>query len=115
MKRFVFWGVVLCLLFASCKSSSTTPTPATPTIASIEVTSAHSTIPVGATEQMTATVRMSDGSTRAGSGTWSSDTPAQATVNQSGVARGVTPGNANIIFSNTAGGQGYPEKKEGAA
>jgi len=112
VKRFFLFSglLVLFCLMLSCKSSSTTPTPpakSAPTVARVDVTSAHTTILVGATEQMTATVVMSDGTTKAGVGTWSSDTPAQATVDQSGVARGVTPGNANIIFNNTAGGQGH--------
>ncbi len=55
---------------------------------------------------MTATVTMSDGTTKAGVGTWSSDAPARATVDQSGLAKGISSGAVNIIFNNTAGGQG---------
>jgi hypothetical protein len=61
---------------------------------------------VGNTEQMTATVTMSDGTTKAGNGTWSSSKPDVATVNQSGLVTGIQKGGVEIIFDNTAGGQG---------
>jgi len=64
MKRQFSLFVILisvCLMLSCKKSSPTTPTPPTPpTIAEVAVTSEHSTVVVGNTEQMTATVRMSD-------------------------------------------------------
>jgi uncharacterized protein YjdB len=99
MKRFFLFSgilVIFCLML-SCKSNPTTPTPA-PTVASVAVTSTHSTILVGQTEQMTATVTMSDGTTKTGVGTWSSDAPSRATVDQSGLAKGISSGAVNIIF-----------------
>lgn len=48
---------------------------------------------------MTATVTMSDGSKRAGTGTWGSDTPVVATINQSGLVMASAPGDTTIFFN----------------
>jgi len=107
MKRFFLFSCILAIfcLMLSCKSNPTTPTPI-PTIMSVAVTSSHSIILVGQTEQMTATVTMSDGTTKAGVGTWSSDAPSRATIDTSGLVKAISAGGVNIIFNNTAGGQG---------
>jgi hypothetical protein len=55
---------------------------------------------------MTATVTMSDGTTKAGTGTWGSGNTFVATVNQSGLVTGIGSGGVDIIFNNTAGGRG---------
>jgi hypothetical protein len=113
MKRFkfllagltIFAGVVLFCLMVSCgKDNPTSPT--LPTTTSVAVISPNSTILVGQTEQMTATVTMSDGTTKSGSGTWGSDTTGVATVNQSGLVSGINPGEATIYFDATGGGRG---------
>ena len=107
MKRFILSSGLLVLVFMmlSCKKDSPT-TPTLPTVTSVTVTSGHSTVVVGNTEQMTATVTMSDGTTKAGTGTWSSGNTGVATVDQSGLVTGIRPGGVDIIFNNTAGGQG---------
>ena len=110
MKNKILIGVFIsfCLLFLNyCKKTPTTPTPPSPpTITGVTVTSDHSTIVVGNTEQMTATVTMSDGTTKAGNGTWSCGNTVLATVNQSGLVTGIQAGGVDIIFDNTAGGRG---------
>jgi uncharacterized protein YjdB len=85
---------------AGCTKMAPVPTiPATPTLSSIAVTpnSPHS-LAVGSTEQLTATGTYSDGSTADISSqvTWSSDTPATATIANDGLATGVAAGTANI-------------------
>lgn len=106
---YLFSGLsVLFCLMLSCSSSSSTPTPpakAAATMVSISVTSADTSIVVGQQEQMTATVTMSDGTTKAGIGTWGSDATAQATVTQTGVVTGISAGDADIYF-NEGGLQG---------
>ena len=67
-----------------------------PTITGVTVTSNRSTIYVGQTEQMTATVTMSDGTTKTATGTWSSGNTTVATVNQSGLVTGKQGGKVNI-------------------
>ena len=100
-KRFMFFGllVFVCLMI-SCKSPSSSSTP-TPTLTSVAITSPDSEIWVGQTEQMTATGTMSNGSTKAVTGTWGSDNTSVATVNQSGLVTGVGPGSANIYLDAT--------------
>ncbi len=111
MKKYCLILLIICLLFCSCgKKSPSTPTtptpPSPPTITGVTVTSDHSTVVVGNTEQMTATVTMSDGTTKAGDGTWSSGNEVVATVNQSGVVTGNQAGSVDIFFDNTEGGRG---------
>jgi len=111
VKRFFLLSglmVLLCLMLSCGKGSPTSPTPPTPTPTpiSVAVSSPNSTILVGQTEQMTATVTMSDGTTKPGAGTWGSDTMSVATVNQSGLVTGIAPGEVNIYFDETGNGQG---------
>jgi hypothetical protein len=104
----LFGLIVLFCLTSSCnKATPTTPTTTTPTttttipvatIVSVSVPSSNSAIVVGSTEQMTATVTMSDGTKKAGTGTWSSDNTSVATVNQSGLVTANAVGTATIIF-----------------
>jgi len=103
MRRFLFiCGLLafICLILSCKKDNAVTPNPP-PTVSTVTVTSNRSTIFVGQTEQMTATVTMSDGTTKAASGTWGSDNTSVATVNQSGLATGVAPGDATIYFDAT--------------
>jgi uncharacterized protein YjdB len=100
-KYFLFSGLlVLFCLTISCKSPSSSSTP-TPTPTSVAITSPDSEIWVGQTEQMTATVTMSNGSTKAATGTWGSDNTSVASVNQSGLVTGVGAGSANIYMDAT--------------
>jgi len=69
----------------------------------VTVTSPNSTICVGQTEQMTAITTMSDGTTKATTGTWGSDNTNVATVDQLGVVLGIGPGTATIYIDTTEG------------
>ncbi len=76
-----------------------------PIAGAVSVTSSNSTILIGQTEQMTATVTMSDGTSQAATGTWGSDNTNVATVNQSGIVRGIGSGTATIYIDMTEGGK----------
>jgi hypothetical protein len=108
----LFWALgILLIIFSlsSCnkESTPTTPTvPAIPTPISVTVTSSNSIILIGQTEQMTATITMSDGTTKPGTGTWVSENAGIASVNQSGLVTGISPGEVNIYFDQTGGGRG---------
>jgi len=82
-----------------------------PIASAVDVTSIKSTIYVGQREQMTATVTMSDGTTKAATGTWGSDNMNVATVNQSGLVTGVSAGNATIFIDTTSGLRGSKKMK----
>jgi hypothetical protein len=87
----------------SCKGS-TTPDKPSPTSTLVTVSSPNSKIVIGQTEQMTATVTMSDGTTKPATGTWGSDAPSVAVVNQSGLVTAIAVGSATIYIDvNTAG------------
>jgi uncharacterized protein YjdB len=60
------------------------------------VTPDSAAVPVGGTQQFTATVLDLHGSPLACAATWASDNPAVATVDGSGLATGVSPGSATI-------------------
>lgn len=97
-KSFLFVGLFVPLFaVVSCKSPSSPETPKA-TVASVSVTSANSSIQVGQTEQMTATITMSDGSTKAATGTWGSDNMDVASVDQSGLVTAVSAGTATIYI-----------------
>jgi len=68
------------------------------TLTSISVTPVNSAVPVGGTQQFTATGTYSDSSTRniTSSVTWSSSNTSVATVTSSGIVSGVAIGNATI-------------------
>ncbi len=80
------------------------------TLTTIEISSSTATIPVGGTTQFTATGHYSDTGTQDLTNyvAWASDNEAVATISSTGLATGVSVGNANItasfagITSNTA-------------
>lgn len=76
-----------------------------PKAGAVSVTSSNSTILIGQMEQMTATVTMSDGSTKPATGTWGSDNTNVAIVNQSGIVLGISSGTATIYIDTTEGGK----------
>ena len=103
MKRFFLFSgllVLFCLMF-SCKSNSTTPTPKTPTTTAITVNSSSDLIYIGVSEAFTATMIMSDGTTKVvTAGVWSTDANNVATVNSStGNVTCVGSGNVDIIVN----------------
>lgn len=111
MKRILVLSFVclVCLGLIACKENPTgpsNPTTTTPTPKSVVVTSPNSTILVGQTEQMTATVTMTDNTTKPGTGVWGSDNMSVATVTQSGLVTGVGVGDATIFFDQTGNGRG---------
>lgn len=70
-----------------------TPVP----VASVTVSLASSALTIGQTTQATASIKDASGNALTGRAvTWSSDVPAIATVNASGVVNAVSPGSANI-------------------
>jgi uncharacterized protein YjdB len=76
----------------------------TPTATGVSVSPATGTVTVGATQQFSATGADTEGgsSDLTGSATWSSSDPTIATIDASGLARGVSPGTATITA--TSGG-----------
>ena len=98
----------LCLLAVAvaCGSDGTTGTTVR-TVASVTVTGASTLLNVGQSTQLTATAADGAGVTIASPGTvvWSSGTTLVATVDQTGKATGVSPGNA-VITATAAGVKG---------
>lgn len=80
-------------------SSPSAPTPSpTPTATTVSVSINPSTdiLKVQGTETFTVTATMSDGSSKAVSGTWASDATGIATMDAAGKVTGVAPGQASI-------------------
>jgi hypothetical protein len=88
-------------------SGSTTVTVTTATLSSISITPADSILPVGVTEQFTATGIYSDGTNYDLSGqvSWGSSDPSVATINSGGLGTTTGGGTATItaVSGNTAG------------
>src|SRR5207253_629323 len=79
------------------KSGTSTITVTPVPVASVEVTPATASVQAGQTVQLTATPRDAGGTPLSGrTVTWSSSNTAVATVSNSGVVSGVTPGSATI-------------------
>src|SRR5258707_6642575 len=99
LHRFWFVIVLSLTMFAvsSCGSGSNkTGTPAA-AVKTISVSPGSTTILMGKQQQFSATATYSDGSTSAPAGiTWSSSNTAVATVDSSGLVKGVAPGSATI-------------------
>ena len=95
-------------LLASCggggSSGPTTPPPATPVLTSVSVSLSAGSITVGQTATATA-FGLDQNGTAIGVGTvtWSTASTAVATVGQSGIVTGVTPGQTQVVAS--AGGK----------
>jgi trimeric autotransporter adhesin len=79
-------------------STGLTVTAATPTLVSISVTPASTSIGTGNTQQFMATGIYSDGSTQnlTSTATWSSSAMSVATITAGGLATAVAPGNSSI-------------------
>jgi len=82
-------------------AGSATLTVTAPTLVSIQLSPQGSAIPLGATQQFTATGVYTDGSTQdlTSSATWSSSASVVATINSSGLAAGLFQGVATIQVS----------------
>jgi hypothetical protein len=96
---------VFALCAAGCKSSTSAPAPTaptgTPTILSLSA-SGNLTLDVGDSQQLKAVALMSDGSTQilTTAATWTSSNSAIATVDPTGIVKGVTAGTASISVVN---------------
>jgi Ice-binding-like/Bacterial Ig-like domain (group 2) len=90
---------VITASFGGKSVTSTITVPAGVTLSSIAVTPASATVGINGTQQFVATGTYSDGSSGNVSNTvtWTSGTPAIATVAAGGLATGVTAGNSNIV------------------
>jgi len=87
-------------------SASTSLAVGQPAIAAITISPSSASLPVGLTQQFTATATYTNGSTQdiTQSCTWASSAPVVATVNSSGLATGVGIGSANISATSTTSG-----------
>jgi len=87
--------IAIMIAIAACKKTPTTPAPVAQ---SITMSSTSDMYYIGNSETFSATVTMSDGTTKAVvGGTWSTDTPSVATVNSSGLVTIVGSGNVTVI------------------
>jgi len=79
-------------------TGSTTVTVGHPALLSITISSNQSSLPVGESEQLTATGNFSDGTTQnlTQSATWISSAPSVATINSAGLASGLIVGSTTI-------------------
>ena len=82
---------------ATCEGKSGSSTISIVPVASVSVTPASASVSVGATQQLTATVKDASGNALTGRTiAWASDNSAAATVNSIGLVTGVAVGSANI-------------------
>src|SRR5690349_172049 len=92
-------GLVVAALFAGLftNCSKNSPPMPSPTVRSVAV-SGSATASVGGTTQLSATATLSDNSTQTVTSlsTWTSSTPAVASVSSSGLVQGLTAGSTNI-------------------
>ena len=86
------------------KTGTVAVSVAAPAVGSVSVTPPTASVNVAFTTTLTATVRDADGATMTGAAvTWSTDKPSIASVTQSGVVTGMSPGTATITA--TSGGK----------
>src|SRR6266851_5374280 len=84
------------LMGIACKDS-TSPPAGPPAVASVTVAPSPGTLPVGSTAQLTATTKDAAGNVLTGrTVTWATSNPAVTTVNSTGLATGVSAGQATI-------------------
>jgi len=100
MKRSAFGLLATAIAISACSGGNNNP--GGPSNFSVTVTSANTNVLFNTTEQMTAT--SSDG--HALSGSWTTDNPAVATVNATGLVTPVGAGQAHVIFTASSGQQG---------
>ncbi|MGH7668327.1 MAG: Ig-like domain-containing protein [Gemmatimonadaceae bacterium] len=82
-------------------ASVTVNAPPVHTVTSVAVAPSPDTLAIGATKQLTATIKDQNGATMTGlTVSWSSNTTSVATVNSSGLVTAVTAGTATITGSN---------------
>lgn len=97
--------VLLTLSVAGCggggssSSSPSSPTTTTPTTVSVAISPSTDVLKIQGTETFTVTATMSDGTSRAVSGTWTSSAASVATVDSSGKATAIASGQATITVT----------------
>ena len=104
--RIIFAGLVMVLITAcggggGGSTPPPQPPPAAAALTTLSVAPASVTLAPGATRQLTATGAYSDGTSRdiSAAVTWTSSTPAIATVSNTGLVAGMTVGSATIVAS----------------
>ena len=97
MKRTIHWVIVAVLMSVGCESDS--PSAPSGTVSSVTVAPANpgDSVFIGETTQFRATSSLSNGQTEMRAGTWGSDNPNVATVDQNGLVTGVSAGEATIF------------------
>ncbi|MBK8246597.1 MAG: Ig-like domain-containing protein [Gemmatimonadetes bacterium] len=83
-----------------------TPPPPPPVVSAVEVSPATATVEVGATLQLNAVAKASDGTTLARTFTWSSSEPTRASVSGSGLVTAVAVGDNIAITASVDGKSG---------
>ena len=98
--------VLLTLSVAGCgggggssSSSPSSPTTVTPTTVSVAISPSTDMLKIQGTETFAVTATMSDGTSRAVSGTWTSSAASVATVDSSGKTTAVASGQATITVT----------------
>lgn len=95
-------ALIALFVFAGCGKDSNgpgTPTAPTPTVSAVAVTIANAILLNGSSEQATATVTMSNGTTQQMAGAWASDNSAVASVDSTGRVTGQGSGRTTIRFT----------------
>jgi len=93
--------VALCLCLAvlasACGSDSGSTTAPTPTVNAVTVSSPNTMVFIGATEQLTASATLTNGSTQVPTCTWGGDAPGVAAINPgTGLVTPVASGNVTV-------------------
>ncbi len=98
MKTLLSVSLILCLIAVGCGSGNNSTPPASPVLSSIQITTPSTTVPLGATQGLTATGTYSDGHTHDLSDkvTWSSSADNVVTVSSLGTVTGLTMGAAVV-------------------
>ncbi len=97
-------GLVAC---SNAAGGSVLPPPPPPTVATIDVVPSSTSVVVGATRQLAATLKDASGTTLAGQTvTWSSANTSVATVTTGGLVSGVAPGGPVTITATSGGVNG---------
>ncbi len=91
------WSRILPLILFAALLAACGSTPA-PTLLGVDLTPASASVPRGASRQIVATGRFSDGTTAdvSGRAAWASATPSVATVSVSGIVTGASEGSAEV-------------------
>ncbi len=87
------------LLFVGCESSTTDPDPTPPPVTGVTISAPSTSVAIGATAQLSATVAPSAVSQAV---TWSTSEPTRASVSANGLVTALFPGTARITATSVA-------------